>query len=167
MSAKEDKRPYRLGVGLILFNPQGLVFTGMRADTPGAWQMPQGGIDKDEEPSEAALRELGEETGTHKAEIIAESQEWLSYDLPLELSHKVWKGRFRGQKQKWFALMFRGQDKDIKLDAHQDEVEFVRWRWAPFDELPYLIVGFKRPLYEAVHAEFAPLAQRIREGGWP
>lgn len=161
----EDDRPYRKGVGLLLFNRQGLVFTGMRADTPGAWQMPQGGIDKGEEPKDAALRELAEETGTDKARIIAESKDWLSYDLPEDLSRKVWKGKYRGQKQKWFALEFTGGDDDIRLDAHPDEIEFVRWRWAPFDELPNLIVGFKRPLYEAVHAEFAPLANSIREKG--
>lgn len=162
----EDDRPYRLGVGLLLFNAKGEVFTGMRADTPGAWQMPQGGIDKGEEPRVAAMRELAEEIGTAKAEIIAESADWLAYDLPPDLSRKVWKGKYRGQKQKWFALRFLGQDSDIRLDAHADEIEFVRWRWAPFDELPYLIVGFKRALYEAVALEFTPLAKRIREGTW-
>jgi putative (di)nucleoside polyphosphate hydrolase len=157
----DDKRPYRLGVGILLFNKQGLVFTGMRADTPGAWQMPQGGIDKGEEPRDAALRELSEEVGTDKAEIIAESKDWLSYDLPGDLSHKVWKGKYKGQKQKWFAFRFTGCDSDIRLDAHPDEIEFVRWRWTDFLELPNLIVGFKRPLYEAVAAEFAPLAKKL------
>lgn len=156
-----DNRPYRLGVGILLFNARGEVFVGMRADTPGAWQMPQGGIDQGEDPAQAAMRELKEETGTGKAEIIAESSDWLAYDLPPELSRKVWKGKFRGQKQKWFALRFLGQDCDIRLDGHAEEVEFVRWRWAPFDELPGLIVGFKRPLYEAIAREFAPLAKKL------
>ena len=160
---KEDKRPYRQGVGILLFNAQGLVFTGMRADTPGAWQMPQGGIDKGEEPQDAAKRELFEEVGTDKAEIIAESQGWLSYDLPPDLSHKVWKGKYRGQQQKWFAFEFLGADNDIRLDAHPDEIEFIRWRWTDFAELPNLIVGFKRPLYEALAAEFAPLAKKLAQ----
>jgi putative (di)nucleoside polyphosphate hydrolase len=159
----EDPRPYRLGVGLLLFNAKGLVFTGMRADTPGAWQMPQGGIDKGEEPRQAALRELSEEIGVgpDKAKIISESRDWLSYDLPAEISRRIWKGKYRGQKQKWFALEFLGNDNDIRLDTHPDEIEFVRWRWAPFEELPNLIVGFKRPLYEAVALEFADLARRL------
>lgn len=161
----KDDRPYRKGVGLLVFNKRGLVFTGMRADTPGAWQMPQGGIDKGEEPRDAALRELAEEIGTDKARIVAESKNWLSYDLPDDLSRKVWKGKYRGQQQKWFALEFTGTDADIRLDAHPDEIEFVRWRWAPFDELPHLIVGFKRPLYEAVHAEFSELALKLRRKG--
>ncbi|MBF0354552.1 MAG: RNA pyrophosphohydrolase [Alphaproteobacteria bacterium] len=162
-----DDRPYRLGVGILLFNAQGEVFVGMRADSPGAWQMPQGGIDKGEEPRQAALRELKEETGTDKAEIISESKDWLSYDLPPDLSRKVWKGKYRGQKQKWFAFRFLGQDSDIQLDCHEEEVEFVRWRWACFEELPGLIVGFKRPLYEAIAAEFAPLAKRLSQGTTP
>jgi len=104
-SADADLRPYRLGVGILLLNRKSNVFVGQRIDTrTEAWQLPQGGIDKGEEPHDAAFRELEEEIGTAKAEIIAESRDWLSYDLPGDLAAKVWKGRYRGQKQKWFAM---------------------------------------------------------------
>jgi putative (di)nucleoside polyphosphate hydrolase len=152
--------PYRLGVGLMLFNPQGLVFTAKRIDTPGdAWQMPQGGIDEGETPVEAALRELQEEIGTDRAEILGESADWLRYDLPQELVGKVWKGRFRGQAQRWFALRFTGRDCDI--DIRTAHPEFSDWRWSRFDQLLELIVPFKRDLYRAVIAEFTPIARDL------
>lgn len=145
--------PYRPGVGLMLFNAEGRVFVGRRIDsTVEAWQMPQGGIDDGETPEQAALRELAEEIGTNDAEIIASSRDWLTYDLPAELVGKVWKGRFRGQKQKWFALRFRGSDADINIaTAHP---EFNAWCWAPFEQLAELIVPFKRTLYLQVMEEF-------------
>ncbi len=151
------ERPYREGVGIALFNRDGHVFVGRRTDTEeAAWQMPQGGIDEGETPAEAALRELGEEVGTTRAEIIRASRGWLEYDLPPDLADKVWHGRYRGQRQMWFALRFLGDDKDIDLDTH--EAEFADWRWVPLGLTPSLIVPFKRPLYELVVAEFEGLA---------
>ncbi|WP_420548550.1 RNA pyrophosphohydrolase [Curvivirga sp.] len=148
-----DDRPYRPCVGLMLINDRGDVFVGDRIDTPGAhWQMPQGGIDEGETAEVAALRELEEEIGTAKARILAESEDWYAYDLPKDLSRKIWKGQYRGQKQKWFLLAFEGDDSDIRLDAHYQE--FSDWQWAPFDELTDLIVPFKRDTYEKVTAEF-------------
>ncbi len=148
--------PYRPGVGIFLLNAAGEVFVAQRIDTrQEAWQMPQGGIDDGETPRQAALREMAEEIGTCKAEILAESRGWLSYDLPPELVSKVWKGRYRGQKQKWFALRFLGEDSDIDLAT--PDPEFLSWRWLPADRLPDLIVPFKRALYRDVLAEFADL----------
>ncbi|MCF4166974.1 RNA pyrophosphohydrolase [Zavarzinia compransoris] len=148
--------PYRPCVGIMLINPDGLVFVGQRIDNlVEAWQMPQGGIDEGEAPETAAIRELGEEIGTEKAEIVAESRDWLTYDLPAELVPKVWKGRYRGQRQKWYAMRFLGTDADIDIGTRHPE--FAAWRWVPHGDLPGLIVPFKRALYEAVVAEFAPL----------
>jgi putative (di)nucleoside polyphosphate hydrolase len=163
-----DRNPadfaYRPSVGMMLFNRAGRVFVARRIDTPGdAWQMPQGGIDAGETPAEAALRELAEETGTAKAEIIAESGNWLTYDLPEDLAKTLWGGRYRGQRQKWFALRFTGTDSDIDLETA--EPEFNAWKWVALDEVPRLIVGFKRPLYEEISAEFRPIAERIEAGG--
>lgn len=152
-----ELRPYRQGVGLVLFNPAGLVFTARRIDTKDvAWQFPQGGIDSGETPLAAALRELKEEIGTDHAEVIGESRDWICYDLPPELADKVWKGRFRGQQQKWFALRFLGSDADIDIDT--EHPEFCEWRWMKLDEVAALIVPFKRALYDRVVAEFLPLA---------
>lgn len=147
--------PYRPCVGIVLLNPDRRIFVARRIDTPEAWQMPQGGIDKGEEPAAAARRELKEEIGTAKAEILTETAEWLRYDLPPHLLGKVWKGRYRGQAQKWFALRFLGQDGDI--DLAQKHPEFDAWRWATPDEVLAGIVPFKRPVYAAVLREFAPL----------
>jgi putative (di)nucleoside polyphosphate hydrolase len=159
-TANPSSLPYRLGVGLMLFNPQGLVFTAKRLDTTAeAWQMPQGGIDDGETPRQAAFRELKEEIGTDSAEILGESADWLSYDLPLDLVGKVWKGRFRGQSQKWFALLFTGRDCDI--DIRTEHPEFSDWRWSRIDQLQDLIVPFKRDLYRAVVAEFTPIARDL------
>lgn len=152
--------PYRPGVGLMLFNSQGLVFTAKRIDTDAdAWQMPQGGIDKGETPRQAAFRELKEEIGTDNAEILGESVAWRRYDLPQDLVGKVWKGRFRGQTQKWFALRFTGRDCDI--DIRTEHPEFCDWRWSRFDQLLDLIVPFKRDLYRAVISEFTPIARDV------
>lgn len=159
-----EQRPFRPGVGVVLFNQDGLVLAAKRIDTPGdAWQLPQGGIDAGETPQQAAMRELKEEIGTDKAEIIAETGEWLTYDLPPELRDKVWGGRFRGQRQKWFAMRFLGRDADIDID-HDDHPEFSEWRWMPLEQLPRLIVPFKRPLYERLVREFGPIAQGLRAG---
>lgn len=149
----EDPRGYRAGVGIMLVNAAGRVLVARRIDKSAeAWQMPQGGIDAGETPEQAALRELEEEVGTRKAEIVAESG-WLPYDLPEELRARLWGGRYRGQRQKWFLCRFTGDDRDIVLDrdAHP---EFNAWRWVEPAELPALIVPFKRALYERVLAEF-------------
>lgn len=157
----ELNQPYRPCVGIALFNAEGLVFAARRIDTPqDAWQMPQGGVDEGETPRAAALREMKEEIGTADAEFIAESADWLCYDLPPELRGKVWKGRYRGQRQKWFALRFTGRDADIDIvTAHP---EFSEWRWMPLEALPRLIVPFKRSVYEAVAAEFGHLPNLVR-----
>ncbi len=155
--AEIDLLPYRPCVGVALFNPLGQVFVGQRIDTTQeAWQMPQGGIDPGEHPVAAAFRELQEEIGTAAAEIIEDIPEWLTYDLPPELLGKVWQGRYRGQKQKWYAMRFLGEDADINLETHHPE--FHSWRWMRLAELPALIVPFKRGIYEEVARRFAHLA---------
>jgi putative (di)nucleoside polyphosphate hydrolase len=140
----------------MLVNPAGLLFIGQRrGPIPNGWQMPQGGIDPGEDPRTAAWRELREEVGTDRAELIAESRYWHAYDLPFELRPPRWGGRYRGQTQKWFGFRFTGTDADI--DIAGDEPEFVGWRWARPDELLRLAVDFKRPIYEAVLKEFVEL----------
>lgn len=155
--------PYRPNVGAALFNRQGLLFVARRADfpnaegAPGGWQLPQGGIDADEDPEIAVLRELEEEIGTAQATIMGEHDEWLTYDLPPELLGKALGGRYRGQRQRWFALRFTGQDGDIRLDR-DPHPEFDAWRWANLSELPALAVPFKRPIYEALARSFVRFA---------
>ena len=148
--------PYRRGVGIALFNSAGKVLAAERIDTPGAWQMPQGGLDKGEEPWPAALRELKEEIGTAKAEKLHET-DWLRYELPQGLVSHVWHGKYRGQEQKWFAARFTGADTDIDLTADKHP-EFRAWRWVRLSELPDLIVPFKRELYVSVVTAFAEFA---------
>src|SRR3984957_18179698 len=130
----------------------------------GAWQLPQGGIDEGEDSRQAVLRELAEEIGTHRAEVIGEHDAWLTYDLPPELVGVALKGRFRGQRQRWFALRFTGEDSDIRLDI-DPHPEFDAWRWIRLPELPGLAVGFKRAIYEVLARDFARFAQasRMRE----
>ena len=153
--------PYRKGVGTMLVNPHGDVFVARRNDMlSDAWQMPQGGIDEGEDPRDAALRELKEEIGTDAARILAESKDWLSYDLPAELVPKIWGGRYRGQRQKWFLLRFLGTDSDINI--HTEDPEFLEWKWAAVESLPDLIVPFKRRLYQDLIAEFGPMLARQR-----
>ncbi|MFQ5346946.1 MAG: RNA pyrophosphohydrolase [Rhodothalassiaceae bacterium] len=157
MREKSTDLPYRPCVGMMLFNRDGLVWTGRRRDTPvEAWQMPQGGVDPGEDLETAARRELREEIGTDAVRILARLPEPLCYDLPPELLGRVWGGRYRGQCQHWFAMRFLGRDSDIELD--QGEREFVAWRWTPVDDLPRLIVPFKRDVYERVVAAFRHLA---------
>ena len=155
--AAAELLPYRPGVGVMLFNRAGRVFVGRRLDMPSAaWQMPQGGIDEGETPRAAALRELAEEIGTAKAEFLAESRDWYAYDLPPELRPRLWGGRYRGQRQKWFALRFTGVDADVDLATKHPE--FIAWQWAAPESLPGLIVPFKRRLYRDLLAEFGHLA---------
>lgn len=155
--------PYRRCVGAVLFNRDGLVLIARRADlpnaegAPGGWQLPQGGIDRDEDPAVAVFRELEEEIGTAKAEIMAEHPEWLNYDLPPELLGKALGGKYRGQTQRWFALRFLGADADIRLDL-DPHPEFDAWRWARLAELPALAVGFKRAIYQVLARDFARFA---------
>jgi putative (di)nucleoside polyphosphate hydrolase len=155
----EATKEYRRGVGIMLLDRRNHIFVGRRIDTPDAWQMPQGGIDKDEKPRHAALRELHEEVGTDKAEILAKAKNWLTYELPGDLHRQAWNGRYRGQIQRWFAMRFTGTDADIKLDAHHPE--FDAWQWVTRNDLLRLIVPFKRQLYVDVLAEFAGLFERI------
>jgi putative (di)nucleoside polyphosphate hydrolase len=158
MSTGPAALPYRRNVGVVLLDTRGRVFVGQRRDSDApAWQMPQGGIDAGETAREAALRELEEETGVPPAlvEVLAETEGWLRYDLPDDIRPRVWGGRFRGQEQKWVLMRFLGDDTRIDLNAHHPE--FSDWRWIAPEDVPGQIVPFKRPVYEAVLAEFAPL----------
>ncbi len=159
MSGDIGALPYRPCVGIMLLNAEHRVFTASRIDQMvEAWQMPQGGIDAGEDPLAAALRELEEEisVGAQHVSLLAESRDWLTYDLPPEMVGKVWKGKYRGQRQKWFAFRFHGQDHHIDLaTAHP---EFDAWRWLPMADLPHMIVPFKRDLYTQLVAEFSHLA---------
>lgn len=149
--------PYRPCVGIMLLNAQGQVFVGRRIDrSTEAWQMPQGGIDDGEEPAHAVFRELREEIGTDKAKILAETPDWLTYDLPAQLIGRVWDGRYRGQRQKWFALRFLGRDEDIDLNGSHPE--FESWRWIDIETLPDIIVPFKRTIYTVLVERFRHFA---------
>jgi 8-oxo-dGTP pyrophosphatase MutT (NUDIX family) len=150
---------YRLGVGIMMLNSQNEVLVGRRADAKDAWQMPQGGIDENEDPRDAAFRELREEIGTDKAEVIAESKAWLRYDLPLEL-RKRWDDRWRGQQQKWFVMRFLGVDADIDLAT--EHPEFSTWKWVAVECLPELVVSFKRRLYVDLLQELAEAGTIVR-----
>jgi putative (di)nucleoside polyphosphate hydrolase len=161
---------YRPCVGITVINPAGLVWVGRRADAGSEeegrgqwWQMPQGGIDADEAPADAVLRELIEETGMRTVKILGEASGWLRYDLPPELAGKSWGGRYKGQEQKWFALRFLGDESEIDINpATGHKAEFTEWRWVPLAEVADLIVPFKREVYLQVVEAFAPYAQPMR-----
>ena len=159
--------PYRPCVGIMLLNKDGLVFVGHRREkrlkehvAPGyEWQMPQGGIDAGETPYQAAIRELGEETNVTSVSLLGEAPHWLSYDLPRRIATQSYKGRYRGQRQKWFAFRFEVDEGEIDIDAPAGhKPEFDGWRWEQMDRLPGLIIPFKRPVYEQVVEFFAPFA---------
>ena len=151
---------YRPGVGIVLFNKQGSVFVAERLDNPGAWQMPQGGIDEGEEPEIAVFREMEEEIGTRDARIVGMMDDWICYDIPERTALRLWNGKYKGQRQKWIALEFLGQDHDIDLEAFEHP-EFSRWKWVPIVQLMDYVVPFKRGVYERVIAEFYQLAVDI------
>lgn len=163
-----ENLPYRPCVGIMLFNKHGLVFIGRRTagpehvDTKHAWQMPQGGVDAEEDPWPAALRELYEETNVTSVEKLAESKSWLSYDIPRDIVGQAWKGKYRGQTQKWYALRFVGDESEIDVlhPAGGHEPEFAEWRWEELGRLPELVVPFKRPVYEQVIDEFREFAEQ-------
>ena len=160
---------YRPCVGLALFNPAGLVFIGRRANrnqrehvAPGhEWQMPQGGIDAGEQPIEAAYRELREETNVASVSLLAEAPDWLSYDLPREIGKEAWRGKYRGQAQKWFAFRFEGDESEIDIlnPGGGHKPEFDAWRWVELAQTPDLIIPFKRDVYREVARLFAGVAR--------
>jgi putative (di)nucleoside polyphosphate hydrolase len=156
------KLPYRPSVGLMIINSKFEIFVGRRIDAKTeAWQMPQGGIDAGETPEVAAMREMKEEVGTNNAEIVAKTKQWYKYDLPNYLISKLWNGRYRGQRQKWFLLNFLGNDDEINI--HYDHAEFTDWKWVKIEELTQIIVPFKKNLYIAVIEEFRDVLIEMRE----
>ena len=163
-----ESLPYRPCAGIMVINRAGLVFIGRRSSGPEhvddvhVWQMPQGGIDDNEEPYKAALRELYEETSIRSVEKLGEVGDWLTYDIPRDIAGQVWKGKYRGQKQKWYALRFTGRDSEINIETPGDghKPEFIAWRWERIENLPALIIPFKRKIYERVVAEFSPFTRR-------
>lgn len=150
---------YRPCVGMMLFNKQGLIFVGQRLDSNKSfWQMPQGGIEKNEDPKDAAFRELNEEIGTDNAIIISELDNWLKYDLPTNLASRLWKGKFIGQKQKWFAMKFLGSDKEINIRTTNPE--FSNWKWLDPTQLPNISVDFKKNIYTELSENLVPIAKQ-------
>jgi len=157
-----EKLPYRRCVGTTVLNREGRVFIGRRiggpehVDLTHVWQMPQGGVDRGEDTWPAALRELREETSIRSVEKLGEIADWLSYDIPREIVDEAWNGKYRGQTQKWYALRFTGDEREIDIvhPAGGHKPEFMDWRWEPLENLPELVVPFKRPVYERVVKEF-------------
>ena len=150
-----SERPYRPCVGICLVNDEGLIFAGKRIDNRAeAWQMPQGGIDEGEDAITACFREMAEEIGTDKAELLAEYPDWLDYDIPEPLANKLWDGTYRGQSQKWMLLRYQGTDADINIET--DIPEFEQWQWMSPDKLVELCVPFKKDVYRALMTEFEP-----------
>ncbi|WMS45156.1 RNA pyrophosphohydrolase [Acuticoccus sp. MNP-M23] len=171
MARSRPGKGYRPCVGIALFDAEGRVFMGKRSSRgvvpKYSWQMPQGGIDKGETPIDAAFRELHEETSVRSVSLLGEVPGWLHYDLPSEMG--AWRGRFRGQAQRWFAFRFEGEEAEINVteppDGHQ--MEFSRWRWEALAGTPDVVVPFKRPVYERVVEAFAPFAQAPLRGAQP
>ncbi|UXM94942.1 RNA pyrophosphohydrolase [Bartonella sp. HY329] len=181
MSKKEKKDltlnakdlPYRPCVGIVVFNRLGKVWAGRRLPIEGSelsgahnfWQFPQGGIDKGEDPYEAALRELWEETGIKKVSLLKEADDWLNYDLPEHLIGITWKGKYRGQKQKWFAFAFEGTDSDVAINPPPagNTAEFDSWQWVDLAEMLDLVVPFKKSVYEGIVRQFAPIEEQIKQ----
>ena len=149
--------PYRSCVGITLFNQDKKVLVAERLDYPGNWQMPQGGIDSGETPEQAAMRELKEEIGTNHAEIMERAKGWLFYDLPEYLKGERLKGKYRGQKQIWFAMLFKGNDSEINLQTKKPE--FIDWNWVELENVIDLIVPFKKTVYESVVEQFRPIVE--------
>lgn len=155
------KLPYRPSVGLMILNSNFEVFVGRRIDARSeAWQMPQGGIDDGESPEIAAMREMQEEIGTNNAEIISSTKQWYQYDLPIYLISKLWNGKYRGQRQKWFLLKFLGSNDEINI--HNNHPEFIEWKWVKIEELPQIIIPFKKNLYISVIEEFRDILLSLR-----
>ena len=149
-------KPYRNCVGLLVINKSRNVFVGKRIDSSlNAWQMPQGGIEPDEDPKSAGIREMEEEIGTSNVKLIGEMSEWLNYDIPEKLSHRLWGGKYRGQTQKWLAFKFLGNDNEINIKTK--DPEFKEWRWEHHKNLPELAVPFKKEIYKKVIKEFERL----------
>lgn len=161
VATEADTIYYRKCAGAVLVNPRGRVWVGERNDAPGAWQMPQGGIDAGEDPREAALRELHEETAVSDVAFLAEAPHWLKYDLPPDLQGRVWRGHWRGQMQKWFAFRHLGGDAEIDVKGVKHP-EFERWKWVELDELPDLIIPFKQPVYTALVETFRPVIEELK-----
>ncbi|MGO4706109.1 RNA pyrophosphohydrolase [Microvirga sp. 2MCAF38] len=170
-SRKLSDLPYRSCVGVMLLNKEGLVFVGRRRSEGGpehvadgyAWQMPQGGIDPGESPYDAALREMYEETSVRSARLLAEAPDWYTYDLPSMVAGRAWRGRYRGQTQKWFAFRFEGDESEINIlqpGGGHHKPEFDEWRWEEMARLPELIIPFKRQVYESVVSAFEELAPK-------
>ncbi len=171
-----QKLPYRHSIGICLFNKQGQVLVAERRDKKGAWQMPQGGVQKDEDLIKAVLREMKEEIGTDHARVIARAPEVLRYEFPDWLQNRritieggigpVFHGKYRGQEQDWFALLFLGQDAEIDLSGENEPElpEFVNWKWVELKDTPGMIVSFKKPAYERVVDYFTPVSEALRRG---
>lgn len=163
-----ESLPYRPCAGVAVFNSQGLVFVGRRAggpehvDATHVWQMPQGGIDEGEDPYKAALRELYEETDIKSVQKLGEIADWLAYDIPRDLIGQAWGGKYRGQKQKWYALRFSGEEREINVTAPAGghRPEFIDWQWVSLRDVPDLVVPFKRDTYARVVREFENFAKR-------
>ena len=150
----EKELPLRIGVGIALLNHENKIFVGKRIDNPAnSWQMPQGGVDKNEDFLQAAKRELEEETSVITVEVIKELNEWLTYDLPKNLLGKLWKGKYRGQKQKWFIMKFHGKNNEINIRTKKPE--FLDWKWIKPSDLPEIAVDFKVNIYKKIAKELA------------